>query len=402
MKSNASQRDFTSRPDIRIGSTECFDAEDWDFQGEHTQYLLHNLHPYPARFIPQIPRRAISRWSRAGDLVLDPFCGSGTTLLEALLAGRDSIGVDNNSVATLVASAKVANYSDSDFLELYEVRKRFSEVAKKPSSIRQVQQTLLSTSTSYKIPEYNGREKWFSSDALSDLGWLRAQLDTLSLRPRLLALAVFSSLVVRASRQDSDTRYAATNRTYRPGSALKWWGKKMEDAICRAREQSRKRPSAKSQVVVADSRNLAFIPNSSIDLIVTSPPYLNAYDYHKYHRHRFHWIGDDFHFSRDTEIGKHDTFTKPHATPEPYFEDLRVCMTEWERVLRPNSYAFVAVGDSIVSHSFVSVGDRLVADAGSVGLSLERRWVRNLDVTRKSFNPSSRIKREHLLLLKKG
>lgn len=63
---------------------------------KQNSYLTHNLHPYPAKFIPQIPKELIVRLSKKNNWVLDPFCGSGTSLVEARLTGRNSIGVDVN------------------------------------------------------------------------------------------------------------------------------------------------------------------------------------------------------------------------------------------------------------------------------------------------------------------
>lgn len=384
----------SSRPDLVTSHPEEVDSENWDFTGEDTQYLLHSIHPYPARFVPQIPRRAISRWSSLDDLVLDPFCGSGTTLLEALLSGRDSIGVDNNAVATLVSRAKVAQY-DEPSLQAVE------------SLVRKVRARLAGNSVLVPLarpdvpPNYPTRSKWFTPEAVADLSWLRGQIHDLPGLSEELALAVFSSVVVRASNQDSDTRYAATSRQYVPRSALTWWTSRASAAVARAREVIRLRKPSTHTVVTADSRNLPFIEDEGVTLIVTSPPYLNAYDYHKYHRHRLHWIGADVEFARDMEIGGHDVFTRPGAAPEPYFADMEQCMSEWHRTLREGGHALVAVGDAVVSHEFVPVGDRLVKIASALGFSLERRWIRHIDSSRKSFNQSARIKREHLLLFRK-
>ena len=65
--------------------------EDWDFRGADTNYLTHGLHPYPARMIPQIAARLLERYASPGDWVLDPFCGSGTVLVEARLHKINSI-----------------------------------------------------------------------------------------------------------------------------------------------------------------------------------------------------------------------------------------------------------------------------------------------------------------------
>src|SRR3989344_3090725 len=71
-----------------------------------TTYLTHNFHTYPAKFIPQIPKSTIQALTSEGDVILDPFCGCGTTLVEAKLFNRNSIGGDWNPIATLVTTAK--------------------------------------------------------------------------------------------------------------------------------------------------------------------------------------------------------------------------------------------------------------------------------------------------------
>ena len=126
----------------------------WDFHGEDTQEHLHSLHPYPARFIPQIPRKAVLEYSAVGNVVLDPFCGCGTTLLESTLLGRTAIGVDNNSVAYLVSRAKTARYSlkDLDLLQQHNNELLFPTLTQKRW-----------------IPDYPNRDTWFTSEALNEL-----------------------------------------------------------------------------------------------------------------------------------------------------------------------------------------------------------------------------------------
>jgi len=80
--------------------------EDWTFARADTTYLTHRLHDYPARMIPQIAQRLIERYSPIRGNILDPFCGSGTTLIEARLAKRNAIGNDINPLAVLIAKVK--------------------------------------------------------------------------------------------------------------------------------------------------------------------------------------------------------------------------------------------------------------------------------------------------------
>lgn len=364
----------------------------WNFHDEKTQPHLHALHPYPARFIPQIPRQAIKKWTGKGDLVLDPFCGCGTTLLESILLERPAMGIDNNAVACLVSKAKTSNYSKKDIELLKSFNKNFSKLSERKISKIGPEAWPL---------DYHNIKYWFDEEAIFDLGVLRSSIDELPKRAKLLALAVFSSIIVRASHQDSDTRYARIDREYISGSAIKRFQSKLDETIKRALEILEV-PKASCQVYQQDSRNLGKIKDSCVNLIVTSPPYLNAYDYHKYHRHRLHWIGGDVKFARDLEIGKHDTFTRSGAKPDLYFEDMKKCFNEWYRILVPGGRALIVIGDAIVSGQPVPVGDNFVKICEDIGLINENRWIRALEKSKKSFNLQSRISEEHVLLFKKN
>jgi len=363
------------------------DNSEWDFAEDDTQEHLHTLHPYPARFIPQIPRKAILEYSVEGDVVFDPFCGCGTTLLESILLGRSAIGVDNNEVACLISRAKVASYSKEHIQALQEFA-------------IDLYKRLPKSGDDLWVPDYENINYWFDEVAIKDLSRARAAIDELSDPLRTFALAVFSAIIVRASYQDSDTRYSRVKKTYIPGSAIGWFQSKLFDNIGRLKEVLDK-PKANVQVHLADARNISFMDESTVDLIVTSPPYLNAYDYHKYHRHRLHWINADVRFARDEEIGKHDVFTRPGAKPTPYFDDITKCFKEWERILRKDGKALIVIGDAIVSGESVPVADRFIEIMGSLNLELEKRWIRRLQKEKKSFNRNSRIDREHVLLFKK-
>ena len=102
-------RKLSARQDLHLDHPENISDENWDFTNENTQYLLHQLHSYPARFIPQIPKRAISRWSKPGDLVLDPFCGSGTTGDVCMELGRRFVGYEINSNFVELANVRLSS-----------------------------------------------------------------------------------------------------------------------------------------------------------------------------------------------------------------------------------------------------------------------------------------------------
>ena len=153
------------------------DGTDWNFHSAETQPHLHALHPYPARFIPQIPRRAIEEWSKKGEVILDPFCGCGTTLLESILLERPAIGVDNNRVAHLISQAKTTPYTHDDLREL----QRF---------ISDIPLCMLSLTTEAQanvwIPDFKNLNAWFDESAILELGRLKTLIGELTARPKNL------------------------------------------------------------------------------------------------------------------------------------------------------------------------------------------------------------------------
>lgn len=362
-------------------------GQDWNFHEESTKEHLHTLHPYPAKFIPQIPRKAIELYSDKGDLIYDPFAGCGTTLLEASLLGRPSIGTDNNSVAILVSRAKLSKYSAANIEELIHFHQNFDSSIKSFKPLKRL------------IPDNKNFNYWFSEEVLLRLSSIKRMILEEPEPNQVFLLAVFSSIIVRVSFQDSDTRYSRINKEVSKSDVDKAFKNKLGEAI----EQLRLMPKKKgaSNVEKADARSVPFIKTGSVSLIVTSPPYLNAYDYHKYHRQRIHWIDGEVEFARDLEIGSHDEFTRTGAKPDQYFIDMNKCFEEWSRITKTGGKCLIVVGDAIVSGQPVAVADRFIELMKQQKFRLEDRWIRELHSTKRAFNGSSRIDKEHVLLFKK-
>jgi len=135
------------------------EIEDWTFRGVNTQEHIHCIHPYPARMIPQIARRLIKRYSKPNDIVLDPFCGSGSVLAEAKVLGRRSIGIDINPLAVLIAKVK-ATPIDPSKLELYLswIKERLGE------------------EINPNIPKFFNLEYWFKEKTIKELSILKTTL----------------------------------------------------------------------------------------------------------------------------------------------------------------------------------------------------------------------------------
>ena len=89
------------------------EQEDWDFRGCNTRYSTHGIHTYVAAMIPQLARKLIERYVPPKEIVLDPFCGGGAVLVEAVRGGRVAIGRDVNELAVLISRAKTTPLDQS-------------------------------------------------------------------------------------------------------------------------------------------------------------------------------------------------------------------------------------------------------------------------------------------------
>jgi hypothetical protein len=102
---------------VDLSVSAALDRVDWNFSGSATPGTsIHSLHSFPGNFIPQIPAYLIQLLSEPGDTVLDPFCGSGTTAIEAALLGRRSWMSDINTASLQVTRGKVAVLRSADNL----------------------------------------------------------------------------------------------------------------------------------------------------------------------------------------------------------------------------------------------------------------------------------------------
>jgi hypothetical protein len=161
---------------------------DWNFADAKTDYFAHNLHPYPAKFIPQIPRTLIALLSEPGDCVWDPFGGSGTTALEALLLGRRALSTDINPVAEIVGKAKTTTLVPEVEFELDQFSSELKMLAASPRRVSALTSLEL---LDMQVPEIPNIEKWFEQTAIRELAYLRLRISELSQDARIIALAAF-------------------------------------------------------------------------------------------------------------------------------------------------------------------------------------------------------------------
>ena len=154
--------------------------DDWGFRGCNTRYGTHGMHTYVAAMIPQLARRLIERYAPPKGVVLDPFCGGGAVLVEAVHGGRGAIGRDVNELAVLISKAKTTHI---DPIQANEVANSIID----------------SLDWSPQMPLFDTNLRfWFKDEHLSPLHALRRSIDQHVHRQsplRTFFLTVFSATV---------------------------------------------------------------------------------------------------------------------------------------------------------------------------------------------------------------
>ena len=174
-------------------------------EGIKTDRYTHTLHRFPGKFVPQVAEELINivlQNTLDSDLpILDPFCGCGTTNIEAAVLGTSSIGVDFDPLAAFISSIKTTPLTQ---LEIGELK----ELLEKPISKKN--HTKL-------IPDIENLDHWFSKDCLNQLSFIKENcLKIKSLHARRFSLGVFSAIIRRVSNADDQTQ-----KTYVSGTLKK-------------------------------------------------------------------------------------------------------------------------------------------------------------------------------------
>jgi len=360
---------------------------DWDFKGFKTQYLTHKFHSYPARFIPQIPLTFIKLFTKEGETVLDPMCGCGTTLVEAFLNNRNSIGNDFNPLATLISKVKITLIPDTKFNCL---KKKLQEMKR--------YLTLGYGKDNKRVESLPNRKisKLFDKIVISKLEIIRDAV-----------------LEIREECKDDDIydlgRVALSSAIWslvESGGGLdvgELFLKKinfMEKELKNMSEIVREPP--KVRIITGDARRLD-VESNSVDLIVTSPPYVNALDYYRVYMYNMLWLDMDFDLFKKYEIGAHSHFIyNRFRLLSEYLGDMLRVMVEMNRVLKKNKLCVIVVGNSSLEYELIESYKFFAEMSKFVGFKVIKTYFRNIDKTKKYANADiGKIDDEYILVLQK-
>ena len=373
---------------------------DWDFDQANTSYLTHSLHPYPAKFIPQIPNALIQELSSVYETVLDPFCGSGTTLVEAMRLGRNTIGLDANPLACLISRAKTQQLSADQCGPLLELADQMQTDGRRLSCGELPGLDV----SSLDRPTSPGIVNWFDAQVIDELSYVRNACENLE-HPALIdvALASMSSIIVSVSRQDSETRYVRRDKSIEPGTTLLKFSTSLRDSckrIIALNDESQ--PQITTRVLAKDVLTSPDI--GRVHLVVCSPPYPNAFSYHLYHRTRMEWLRMDQPKFKAEEIGSHRKYSAKgvkSANIETFRSELGIILSWLVRTVEKNRHVCFVIGDSTIQGVKYDNAQILSEVASSLEYTVEAIIPRQLKSTKKYFNPKiGRIRTEKIVILR--
>lgn len=377
-----------------MSNIEIFDSRysglrdiDWDFL-DATQDALSNIHPYPARFIPDIPRELISILGcEENCVVLDPFCGSGTTLVEAQRAGYDAVGVDLNPIACLISRVKTECLPQKFWLIAHQVYEG-SKVAYEGC---------------IEIPVIPNLDHWFKSDIQKALSAILQQIEVQSdgIIKDALKLAL-SSIIVRVSNQESDTRYAAVDNKYVACDVFNAFinaCRKINESKQKHNIQSDSTKIIHSDILKVTAKDL----DKNVGLVITSPPYPNAYEYWLYHKYRMWWLGFDPIEVRTYEIGARPHYQKKNGqTADDFRKQMSSVFDLLQEVLVIGGHICFVVGRSVIKGQIVDNAKIISEVAQEHNLTPVANIEREISSTKKSFNLKyGKIKTENILIFRK-
>jgi DNA modification methylase len=319
--------------------------------------LTHGFHSYAGRMHPSTARVAVARFSQPGQDVLDPFCGSGTVLVEAMAAGRKAVGSDASPLAVIIARVRSTTLGAEGRQRLVESARQIAEAAAERARKR----------TRPEIPGWAREEndRFFPHVALELYG-LRALIGETKEDDVGRALrACLSSILVKFMRGSDQDQARRIGR----GVPSRFFAGRAEE-LARGLEALERRTPAGTPVPnirVADARDLGLLAADGFDLILSSPPYAGTYDYAEHHDVRFLWLGLSREKLDRVQVGARDEGLGSAA--ERWRQDRRRWLSEMARVARRGAAILLQVGDGVVAGAPEDAAAAVEHEARHVGLA---------------------------------
>ncbi len=336
----------------------------WSFSDKtrkDTAYITHGYHRYPAKFIPQIVSRLAEKYTKEGNLIVDPFGGCGTTLVESKVMGRPSIAVDINPVAVLITKAKITPINPT------KIEAEFTKLQKKFDTYNQ--------NTEVKAPEHERIDYWFKPEEKRKLAFIFSEISKIKDQDiQDFFFCGFSNILKNCSIWLQKSNKPTRDFEKQPSEPIKTFSKQIKMMLrgnARLFELLSEKGYLKipSKVVCTDARTIPTKDNT-VSLIVTSPPYVTSYEYADLHQLTALWleytknlsdfrkrfIGTSHHNKKDLVLNselaekiRNELLKKDKKTAEEvstYFSEMNQVFAEMKRMLKKGGKTCIVIGNT--------------------------------------------------------
>ena len=362
---------------------------------------VHGFHAYPARLHPTTAARLVAALATERATVLDPFCGSGTMVVEAMLAGRRAVGTDLNPLAVRLTRLKTLRHDPRELEAMVSSARTVAAFADERRARR--------AGATHRFPQED--VALFDPHVLLELDSIRAGiLEATREAPEVrdaLEL-VLSAILIKVSRQAADSSTAQVKKRIMPGFVARSFANKTEELARRLAEFAGMLPKGALPAVVAldDAVRLKTVPASSVDVVITSPPYAATHDYVAHHAARMRWLGLNGRTFEANEIGSRRRYAELDGTEvrAEWSRELARMLKALARACRPGGKIALVLGDSAMHGEALRADEMVASVAPHCALTVVARASQRRPhfhaPSAPAFERSPRC--EHVIVLSKG
>jgi hypothetical protein len=372
--------------------------------------LTHPFHSYPARLHPATARILVEYLAVRDRPIVDPFCGSGTVLVEARAIGARALGTDLSPLAVLVARAKTWTVPGRRRAQLRDVGHQITGtvLAAGKAARRAGAEPAPTRKPTGFDPNARDRRlaKWFAPHVRRELELIAWHLDELRARDAELAdvlTACLSAILYKVSSRTSDTDGTWVARNIARGAAARLFAQRLDLLVAGLADLAHV-PGSPAEVHELDARRLGeVVRDGTVAAMVTSPPYAGTYDYAEHQRLRFDFLALRHRELDAGEIGSRRSFeSDPAAAHASWRRSLADAVSSIARALAPGGAAALVIGDSMArGRAIYALDDLRDVLPGDLVVDAWASQTRPMlgGVERRAFG--DRPKAEHVVLLRK-
>jgi site-specific DNA-methyltransferase (cytosine-N4-specific) len=301
--------------------------------------------------------------------------GSGTTLVESKVLGRNAIGIDVNPLACLISKVKTTTIQKSTLVEISKILILLKEDIINlrgnivPFNHREKRPTIDNSMSKTLLLLHPNISKWYHQNVIYELLAIKSRIDTVENKDvKDFLLVSLSSILRSVSNATSGFGNLMINKQAPPKTRIyEKFVLAVRDMLKNMSEFNKAATNSNIKIVNHDSRKLEFINDETIDFICTHPPYMAAVPYAEYQRLSLWWLGFSQYELEKRLIGGRRSRAD---TPDRFFHDIDMALMEMKRILRKKKYCCIIIGNPVYNGKIWKLNDFIRKDATDIGFIL--------------------------------